>query len=74
MNYEIKKCIFKVKLFEPDKKPNRRLTPQEQADDLEIAKWLKRPVRYFFNDPPFYPWLPPEPIVPCVNFRLNYKE
>jgi hypothetical protein len=68
----IKNCKIKVKLF-PEREPrkNRRLTPQEQADDLFIAKWLKRPVRTFFDDPPFYPWLPPEP---QVNFDLRFKE
>lgn len=54
--------INKVELFKKPKK-NRRLTPYEQQTDLEIAKWLRRPVRTFFNDPPFYPWLPPEPLV-----------
>lgn len=53
-------------MFEPKRK-NRRLTPSEQETDLQIAKWLKRPVRYFFDDKPFYPWLVPEPL---VNFDL----
>lgn len=51
----------------PKKPKNRRLTPSEIETDVQIAKWLKRPVRTFFNDPPFYPWLPPEPY---VNFEL----
>lgn len=62
-------------MFDPPKK-NRRLTPAELQDDLYIAKWLKRPLRTYFNDPPFYPWLVPEPLAnqPIVNFKLNYTE
>lgn len=53
-------------MFPPARK-NRRLTPYEAETDLQIAKWLKRPVRTFFDDKPFYPWLVPEPL---VNFDL----
>lgn len=56
-------------LFPPDKPKNRRLTPKELQTEYEICGWLKRPPRTFINDPPFYPWLPPEPV---VNFDLNY--
>lgn len=61
----------KAVLFEPYKKPNRRLTAKELETEYEICSWLKRPPRSFFNDPPTYPWLPPEPV---VNFKLNYTE
>lgn len=57
-------------MFEIPKK-NRRFTPEEFADELEIAKLFKRPPRTYFYDPPFYPWLPPEPV---VNFELNYNK
>lgn len=63
-------CKVKVKLF-PEKRKNRRLTPYEMQDELFIAKWLHRPPRTYFDDTPFYPWLPPEPV---VNFKLNYTE
>lgn len=63
-------CKIKVQLF-PEKRKNRRLTPYEMQDELFIAKWLKRPPRTYFDDRPFYPWLPPEPM---VNFKLNYTE
>lgn len=52
------------------KRKNRRFTPDEFETELEIAKWLKRPVRTFVNDTPFYPWVPPTPL---VNFDLGYK-
>jgi len=55
---------------DPPKRKNRRLTVNELQTEIEIAKWLKRPVRTFFDDPPFYPWLPPTPL---VNFDLGYK-
>lgn len=58
-------------MFEPETKKNRRLTPSELQDDLYLAKWLHRPLRTYFNDPPFYPWLVPEP---KVNFKLNFVE
>lgn len=57
-------------MFGDPVKPNRRLTPRERADDLELAKLFKRPVRNFINDTPFYPWLPYTPI---ANFNLKYQ-
>lgn len=61
-------------LFPPEKPKNRRMTPPEKQTELELARWMKRPPRDFINDFPFYPWLPPEPKVPKVNFDLMYKE
>lgn len=62
-------CVKKALLF-PKPKKNRRLTPAELETEYEICKWMHRPARTYFNDSPFYPWLPPEPV---VNFDLNYK-
>ncbi len=42
----------------------------EQQTELELAQAFKRPVRKFKEDPPYYPWLPPQPL---VNFHLNFK-
>ncbi len=42
----------------------------EKETELQLAIAFKRPPRYFKEDTPFYPWLPPEP---RVNFNLNYK-
>ncbi len=72
--FKIIGCKNKVTLFDCKEKKNRRFTPQEFEDELYIAKWLKRPPRNFIYDPPFYPWLPPEPKVPKVNFDLMFKE
>lgn len=64
-------CIKKVKLFDDNKcTKNRRFTSAELETEKEIASWLRRPIRTFVKDTPFYPWLPPEPL---VNFELNYK-
>lgn len=41
----------------------------EQNEERELASIFKRPQRQYIYDPPFYPWLPPEPY---VNFDLNY--
>lgn len=46
------------------------MTPWEQQEEAEIAKIFKRPQRKFIFDPPFYPYLPPEP---KVNFDLNFQ-
>lgn len=50
------------------------MTAKEKETEIELARWMKRPPRDFINDKPFYPWLPPEPKVPKVNFDLMYKE
>ncbi len=42
----------------------------EQETEEQLAAAFKRPVRKFKEDFPFYPWLPPQPI---VNFYLNLK-
>lgn len=75
-NGEIKikyKCVKTVNLFDTPRQ-NRRFYPHEEQTEKELAIWLKRPKRDFFYDPPFYPWLPPEPIVPKVNFELGFKQ
>lgn len=66
-------CVKNAYLFNPPRK-NRRLTANEMETELQLCKWLKRHPRTYFDDKPFYPWLPPEPIVPSVNFKLNYTE
>nr|UHS18325.1 MAG: hypothetical protein [Gammatorquevirus sp.] len=50
---------------------NLRFKPGfEQETEEQLARIFKRPVRTFKHDTPFYPWLPPSPI---VNFHLNFK-
>lgn len=61
---------IKVKLFADAKPKNRRFLPHEMQTEIDLARWMKRPVRTFTSDPPFYPWLPPEPL---VNFDLNFQ-
>lgn len=63
-------CVKQAFLF-PPKPKNRRLTPKELETEREIARWMHRPPRTYFNDTPFYPWLVPEPL---VNFKLNFTE
>lgn len=60
-------------MFQEPPQKNRRFTANEMQTELEISKWLKRPPRSFIHDKPFYPWLPPTPVVPYVNFDLGYK-
>ncbi len=42
----------------------------EWETEVQVAAAFHRPPRTYKTDPPFYPWLPPEPY---VNFHLNYK-
>ncbi len=49
------------------------MTPQEEETELYLAKWMKRPPCKYIFDRPYYPWLPPEPIIPKVNFELGFK-
>ncbi len=78
-------CKFKILagkdkcLLFPERKPyvNRRFTAAEFELEKLVAQAFKRPYRTFVNDPPTYPWLPPEPLVnqfPHVNFKLNFTE
>lgn len=60
-------------MFGQSNKKNRRFTVKEFELELELCKAFKRPPRTYVNDPPFYPWLPPAPLVPSVNFELNFK-
>lgn len=57
-------------LFEPPVKKNRRLTPSEMETELQICKIFKRNPRTYFNDLPFYPYVPQVPKY-SVNFDLN---
>ncbi|AXQ66411.1 MAG: hypothetical protein [Anelloviridae sp.] len=68
--FTITKCVFNVKLFPDDKKPNRRMTAKEYAEELQDAKiWHRVPRDYIF-DHPTYPWVPQIPKY-TVNFDLN---
>lgn len=60
-----------MELFPTQNKKNRRFLPHEWQTEWELAKFFKRPMRTYFYDDPFYPWLPPEPV---VNFDLGYKQ
>ena len=64
--------INQVFLFEPKFK-NRRINPYnkfEWENELDCCKLMKRPMRSFLHDKPYYPWCVPEPI---VNFDLVSK-
>lgn len=64
-----------MQLFVTEKcKKNRRFTKSEWETEMEICRWLRRPPRTYVNDSPFYPWLPPEPKVPKINFDLMFKD
>lgn len=44
-----------------------------------VAQAFKRPLRTFLYDPPYYPWVPKDPVKFLdnyynVNFDLNFTE
>lgn len=53
---------------------NRRIQAHEWQTELELCKLMHRPPRAFLHDPPYYPWLPPTPKVPLVNFDLGFNK
>lgn len=60
-------------MFEKPKK-NRRRTAAEMEGEIEISKLFKRPPTPYIFDTPFYPYLPPAPKVPFVNFDLGFNK
>lgn len=57
-----------------DPPKNRRLTTKEREQELIDSKiWGHYPRDYIF-DMPFYKNLPITPVIPKINFDLNYKE
>ncbi len=73
--FRIIKSPITINLFEPPPSKNRRFTATEFQTELELASIFHRPPRTYVKDPPFYPWLPPEPLVnqPYVTFDLGFK-
>lgn len=62
-------------MFGDPETPNRRMTPQEYADELIISKIFKRPPRTYIKDKPFYPYVLTKPDCKyTVNFDLNYPQ
>lgn len=61
----------------PDVKQNknRRFHPWEIDTERDLAKIFRRPMRTFFHDDPFYPYLPPTPLAnQYANFKLNFVD
>lgn len=50
------------------------MTPWEEQEEKELAGIFKRPRRRYILDKPYYPWLPPTPIIPKINFDLGYNQ
>lgn len=74
VKYVIKHCNTKVNIFYDTKQKNRRLTSREFEEELIASKiWGHRP-RTYLLDIPFYDNVPITPVIPKLNFDLNYKE
>lgn len=50
------------------------MTPWEKEQEIQEATIWGHYVRDFILDKPFYKDIPITPIVPRLNFELNYKE
>lgn len=61
-------------MFGDTKQQNRRLTPKERQEELQEAKIWDHYPRDYILDMPFYKNMPITPLVPRLNFDLNYKE
>ena len=58
-------------MFPEQEKPKpKRFKGKDWETELQLSKWMHRPMRMYTTDIPFYPWLPLTPKVPCVNFDL----
>lgn len=53
---------------------NRRMTPWEREQEIQESKIWGHYVRDYILDKPWYKDLPITPIVPRLNFELNYKD
>lgn len=46
----------------------------EQQEEKQDAAIWHRPQRKYIYDKPTYPFFPPAPIIPRINFDLMYSE
>lgn len=68
-------CVKKAYLFDPpNTNKNKKFKGKDWETELQLSKIFCRPMRTYTNDPPFYPWLPPAPIIPHVNFDLGFNK
>ena len=57
-------------MFSNKIKKNRKFTARKYEQEVKKAKiWCKPPKQFIFNTP-FYPGIPPTPL---INFHLNFK-
>nr|BAB79331.1 ORF4 [Torque teno virus] len=64
-------------LLFPNTGKKKKFSPFDWETEQQLACWMRRPMRFYPTDPPFYPWLPPKRDIPniCkVNFKINYSE
>lgn len=50
------------------------MTPKEKEEEIQEAKIWGHYVRDYILDKPFYTKMPITPLVPRLNFELNYKD
>lgn len=50
------------------------MTPWEEQEERIVADIFKRPRCKYILDRPYYPYFPPTPIIPKINFDLGYKQ
>lgn len=64
----------KVELFKTKKTKLTVIKGFDWETEKQLSQWMHRPMRKFLEDAPYYPWLPPTPKVPRVNFDLMFSE
>lgn len=55
------------------KNKKTKITGYNAICEQELSAIFDRPPRTYLEDIPYYPWLPPAPKAPKVNFDLGYK-
>lgn len=50
------------------------MTPWEEEQERQDAAIFCRPQRKYILDKPTYPFFPPAPIIPKVNFDLMFPQ
>lgn len=63
-----------MNLFGEPAQKNRRLTPKEREEDIKDSIIWDRYPRSYLLEKHFYKNVPITPVIPRINFDLNYKE
>lgn len=57
----------------PPSRPIPITTRQGWEDEYVTARYWNRPVRKYYTDSPYYPWMPKPPPQFRVSFKLGFQ-